>query len=92
MSNESLKDQIRAFILDAAQAKGVNEVKDTDSLTDGGIVDSLGIFRLVGFLEENLGVHVGDEEIIQDNFQTINDIERFVMAKLAEQGETAVRQ
>jgi acyl carrier protein len=88
MSTESLKDQIRAFVLEAAQAKGVTEVKDTDSLTDGGIVDSLGIFRLVAFLEENLGVHVGDEEIIQDNFQTINDIERFVNAKLASHGVT----
>ena len=85
---ESMKEQIRAFILEAAQAKGVTQVSDTDSLTDGGIVDSLGIFRLVSFLEENLGVHVGDEEIIQDNFQTINDIERFVNAKLASHGVT----
>jgi hypothetical protein len=30
-----------------------------------------------------VGVHIGDDEIIVDNFQTIEAIERFVNAKLA---------
>lgn len=77
-----VKELIRKFILESAQIKGVGEVGEHDSLTDSGIIDSLGIFRLVSYLEETIGVHVGDEEITQDNFRTLADIEKFVTAKL----------
>jgi acyl carrier protein len=82
-----LKAEIRKFVMENAQSKGITEVPDDMSLTDGGIIDSLGIFRLVSFLEEAVGVHIGDDEIIVDNFQTIEAIERFVNAKLADKGE-----
>jgi acyl carrier protein len=79
----SIKSQIRQFVLENAQSKGVTTVSDTDSLTEIGVVDSLGIFRLVSFLEDSFGVRISDEEIVHDNFQTIADIERFVAGKLA---------
>jgi acyl carrier protein len=79
----SIKTQIRQFVLENAQSKGVNEVTDNDSLTEIGVIDSLGIFRLVSFLEDSFGVRVSDEEIVPDNFHTISDIERFVSGKLA---------
>jgi acyl carrier protein len=85
----SIKAVIRQFVMDSAQGKGVKEIGDNDSLTESGVIDSLGIFRLVSFLEENVGVHIGDDEILQDNFRSIADIERFVAAKLASQGEKA---
>jgi acyl carrier protein len=82
-----IKTQIRQFVLENAQSKGIKEVSDTDSLTELGIIDSLGIFRLVSFLEDNFNVRIGDEEIVTDNFQTVNEIERFVAAKQAAKGE-----
>jgi acyl carrier protein len=85
----SIKAQIRHFVMESAQGKGVKEVGDNDSLTESGVIDSLGIFRLVSFLEETLGVHIGDDEIIQDNFRSIADIEQFVNSKLSSQGEKA---
>ena len=83
MDASSIKTQIRQFVLENAQSKGVTTVSDTDSLTEIGVVDSLGIFRLVSFLEDSFGVRISDEEIVHDNFQTISDIERFVSTKLA---------
>ena len=78
----NLKSQIREFVMESARGKGINQLDDSASLIDSGIVDSLGIFRLVSFLEECFGVRIPDEEIINDNFQSINDIDRFVSAKL----------
>ena len=80
---QSTKDQIREFVKEAAQRKGVNDVTDTLSLVQSGVIDSLGIFRLVSFLEENLKVRISDEEIVGENFETIDDIDRFVTAKLS---------
>jgi acyl carrier protein len=87
---DDVKQQIRQFVLENAQGKGITELSDTDSLVTRGIIDSLGIFRLVSFLEEAFGLRITDEEIVFDNFQTINDIDRFVTTKLGA-GKTATR-
>ena len=80
--DSNLKAQIREFVMENARGKGITELADSDSLISSGVVDSLGIFRLVSFLEESFGVRIPDDEIINDNFQTIEDIDRFVSAKL----------
>lgn len=77
------KEQIRRFVLTTARSKGVTQVTDDQSLMVNGIIDSLGIFRLVAFLEENFSVRIGDDDIVHENFQSINEIHRFVAAKLA---------
>jgi acyl carrier protein len=88
MMADDPKVLIRQFVMENAQGRGITEVADTDSLIESGIVDSLGIFRLVTFLEETFGVKVGDDEIVNENFQTVNDIERFLVTKQGQmQGE-----
>lgn len=80
---ESRKDQIRQFVLETAQRKGIGSVADDESLTANGVIDSLAIFRLVSFLEDTFSVRIADDEIVNDNFKSVNDIERFVVAKLS---------
>jgi methoxymalonate biosynthesis acyl carrier protein len=82
-ANETtIKDQVRQFIREElAAAKGIATFTDSESLTESGIIDSLGIFRLVTFLEENFGVRVGDEEISADNLQSVDKIEALVISK-----------
>ncbi len=77
------KEQIREFILqNLAQGKGVTQLSDDDSLMQNGVVDSLGIFRLVAFLENTFRLRISDEEITHDNFQSVDAIEQFVNAHL----------
>jgi acyl carrier protein len=80
---ENVKEQIREFVEEAAQRKGVSGVTDDQSLVESGVIDSLGIFRLVAFLEESFRVRIGDEEIVGENFESIVSIERFVLKKLS---------
>ena len=61
-----------------AQAR---DVGFDDSLLDSGIIDSLGILEVVQFLESEFGVHVNDEEMMPENFETINGISIFVNSK-----------
>jgi acyl carrier protein len=77
-----MKEQVREFITKIAARRGVQSVSDDDSLTGAGVLDSMGIFRLVSFLEENFSVAISDEEITGDNFQSINAIQEFVIAKM----------
>jgi len=56
-------------------------LKDTDSLIDSGVIDSLGIIKLVLFIEETFKISVGAEELNQENFETISSIEKFITHK-----------
>jgi acyl carrier protein len=64
-----------------AHAKGITSFTDDENLMESGVVDSLGIFRIVSFLEEELHVRVGDEEINAETLQSVNSIEQLVISK-----------
>ena len=78
---QSTKDQIRQWVMETAERKGVEVAGDDDSLTMNGVIDSLAIFRLVSFLEDTFGVRIADEEIVNENFRSINEIDRLVTSK-----------
>jgi len=78
---QSTKDQIRQWVMETAERKGVEVTGDDDSLTTNGVIDSLAIFRLVSFLEDTFGVRIADEEIVNENFRSINEIDRLVTSK-----------
>src|SRR5260370_17374377 len=81
---EEIKEKVREFVIDAAQRKGMNvAVGDDESLTENGVIDSLVIFRLVSFLEDNFGIRIADEEILNENFQIVNPIESFLSDRLS---------
>ena len=83
---DDIKSKVREFVLDAARRKGLGAVTDEESLTENGVIDSLAIFRLVSFLEDNFGIRIADEEIVNENFQSVNSIESFVTGKLNQKG------
>ena len=81
-TQSALKDQIREFIqTQLAEPKGIASFTDDESLMETGVIDSLGIFRLVSFLEEDLRVRVGDEEINAETLKSVNTIEELVIRK-----------
>src|SRR5437879_8075216 len=84
-----VKESIRAFILEYAAGRGVTEVKDNDSLLSANIIDSLGSFRLIAFLEETFPLTIEDSDMVPENYQTLNDIESFVAGKLGKASDVA---
>jgi len=44
-------------------------------------IDSLGLIRLVAFLESDLGYRVEDEELIADNFATLRQVGELLATK-----------
>jgi acyl carrier protein len=51
------------------------------SLVESGIIDSLGIMKLVDFLEKELGIRVEDEDLLPENFETVDAIANLLTAK-----------
>lgn len=50
------------------------ELTDDLNLIDQQIVDSLGIFMIVAFLEEHFGVDIDGDEVNPSNFETVSAI------------------
>jgi acyl carrier protein len=79
-----MQDRIYAFVMEQlAPRRGVTQLARDESLIDTGIVDSLGIFQLMAFLEEEFAISIADDEVTPDNFRTLAAIEAFVEAKQA---------
>ena len=58
-------------------------VGNDDQLIQEGVIDSLGIFLLINFIEQEFGVKVQPTEVVLENFESINTIKKLVMSKMA---------
>ena len=59
------------------------EIDETVSLRDAGIIDSVGVLPLLLFLEEKFSIHVDDAEVAPENLDTIANLVEFVERKVA---------
>lgn len=74
------KECVRTFISEEFDVD-LGKIKDDDSLLDSGILDSLGVVKLMAFIEERFKIVVGPAEVTMDNFDTIEKILKYVAAK-----------
>jgi len=78
----STETQIRSFILENFLfTDDEAKLKNTDSFLVEGIVDSTGILELLMFVEEAFGFEVEDEEVLPDNFDSVERLTRYVEQK-----------
>jgi len=76
-------ERIRDFILRTFPlARGRALDADTPLLT-GGIIDSLGVLNIVGFLERDFDIELADDDLTPDNFQSIRNLGQLVASKQA---------
>lgn len=77
-----VEKQIRGFVEQYFTArKGKTDITDDESLLDSGLIDSAGIFELVGFLEKEFGIEIDDTEIVPENFDSISTLAGYVRSK-----------
>lgn len=78
------KETIREFILNHFLKGDVSrKLIDDASFIEEGIIDSVGVLELVAFIEEKFGFKIEDEEIVPENFDSIEKLDIFVKSKLA---------
>ncbi len=72
---------IHEFIKQRFPLASSKELTRELSLLDSGIVDSLGILDLVGFIGEQFGIEAQDEDLVPENFDSIDALTRFVIER-----------
>ena len=50
----------------------------------GGVIDSMSLWPLIVFIESHLGIQVEDTDIMQENFQTLRALVKFIETKHSE--------
>jgi acyl carrier protein len=78
MSNVST---IRAFIIEEflPDVSADSLAVDYDLLANG-VVDSLGLLKMIAWIEERFTVPIEDDDLDPDNFRSVGAIDRFVDA------------
>jgi acyl carrier protein len=76
----AVREQLKTYINDEFVKGGDVDVENVDLLEEE-IVDSLGIFTLIGFIEEKFGVSIDPADINLDNFQTLDTITALVESR-----------
>lgn len=69
---------------DLARGKGIEDLSETDDLVEAEVMDSLGIMKLILFLEENFSVKISDEDLTLENFRSVQTIYALVESKIKE--------
>ncbi len=74
-----MKNKLRAFIFDELIfVPDPDQFSDDEDLLEAGL-DSMGIMRLIMFVEKEFDVILPDIEIDADNVQSINALERWIL-------------
>ena len=73
-----VEQKLKHFIAAELMYAEDDDLSSDEPLLGSGIVDSLGIIRLVSYIEEEFGVVVPEEELVPDHFQTVSRLAAFV--------------
>lgn len=58
-------------------------------LVEAGVIDSLGLLKVIAWLEDRFGICADDVELAPENFRSVEAIDAFVVQATAAQHETA---
>lgn len=72
---------VREFILQQFPRARKQQIKDSDQLLESGMLDSLGVLQVVTFIEQRYGFTVSDDDLVPENFQTIDRMNAFIQSK-----------
>lgn len=81
MTNEAIRGALRRFI-ETELAAGA-AFADDESLMESGVLSSMGIARLIQFINEQFQVAIDDLELEPENFETLDALTVLVTSKHA---------
>jgi acyl carrier protein len=80
---QNVEEMIRTYIAKNILFSGNGyPYPDDASFLNEGIVDSMNMLELVMFVEEQFDVHVEDQDIVPDNFDSVSKLATYVRRKL----------
>lgn len=80
---EQITQSIRKFLFENYLfGYNENELSNDASFLEFGVLDSLGIFELIGFIEKEFSIEISYSEILPENLDSVNCVSSFIFKKL----------
>lgn len=81
---QTVADEVRSFVVNSlGWDNSADQLTDDLQLVQAGVLDSLGMLRLVEFLEAKYHITVEDSDIISSHLGSLASIEQFVKSKVS---------
>jgi acyl carrier protein len=78
------EQRVRQYLVDNLKWLGSPAGLTPDyRLIDNDVLDSMGIFEMISFIESDFGIDVEDDDLVPENFESIAAIARLVSNKKA---------
>lgn len=78
-----IRERIKTFVsYNFLHSDNGIELEDSQSFMESGIIDSTGVLELVSFLEETFNLHINDDELLPENFDSIQSLTLYIQKKL----------
>lgn len=78
MTDLTITARIRDYLVEHFPSARQHPLGDDEHLLANGILDSLGVLDLVGYLEQNFGITIVDEDLVPEHFETLRRLTAFV--------------
>lgn len=74
------KQTLKQFIADTSFVD-IKKIGDDSLIFQEGLFDSMGLMSLITFLEDQFKIRIRDTELIEENFESVNAMIRFLEKK-----------
>lgn len=81
IDREEISARIQQYIIKESYSEK-EDVRNDTLIFENSLLDSMGFLFLIEFLKDEFEIDVEDQELIDDNFKSINRITEFVVNKL----------
>lgn len=78
MEQDKIRKNLQQYIMNIANTNDIN--CDCDLFMEG-VLDSLHVAKLVIYIEEQYDIFVKEDEVVPENFSTINKITNYIKQK-----------
>ena len=82
MDTATVAREVRCFITAEYLLGRDDDLADSASFLEEGILDSTGVLQLIAFLEHTYGIRVEDAEVVPDNLDSVNSVVAYLGRKL----------
>lgn len=76
-----IKQAVREQVISEFMDGQGDALTDDTRLVEEEIIDSLGIFLMLGFIKERFGIEVDPEDVTLENFASVNAIVELISGK-----------
>ena len=81
MSRSEIIEKVKLYIINTSFSQKEDIQNDT-LIFENSLLDSMGFLFLIDFLKEEFKIEIEDDDLVDDNFKSINNISEYLLEKV----------